>query len=360
MALDVMAISKEWATRPYDQRFLSMEDLHKFNMAKARAAVQANVNLRALRLVADKGQIALTDPAKGGAPALLNHWSFGQLCQRSAAPASYLRDLPPELAIIPLQWSLEQAEENNAKLLLRRGAEGGWRTDAVSSQSYGRIFDEAVSGAILKHVDLETWKVPSASYASSNPKKATTLYASDRDMFVALVDDQHPIEMPGGDKLFKGFIARNSEVGACAFDFIGFLYRYICDNRIIWGGSELFSIKIRHSSGGPARYFQEAAPMISRYLNSGTATTVAQLQEARKKEVAKDEPGVLEWLKARGFADGLAQRAMTSAQNDPSLNPRSIWGIVQGLTSAAQDIGYNADRLDLERKAGKLLDLVKL
>ncbi len=50
-------------------------------------------------------------------------------------------------------------------------------------------------------------------------KDTTTLYASDRDVFLFLVDDAHPIEagrLPNGDPdlFFRGFYAWNSEVGS--------------------------------------------------------------------------------------------------------------------------------------------------
>src|SRR3546814_13437237 len=70
------------------------------------------------------------------------------------------------------------------------------------------------------------WKVPRLlnwSTMTHNPfvdvtKDTTTLYASDRDVFLFLVDDAHPIEaacLPNGDPdlYFRGFSAWNSEVG---------------------------------------------------------------------------------------------------------------------------------------------------
>src|SRR3546814_19353929 len=68
------------------------------------------------------------------------------------------------------------------------------------------------------------WKVPGLldwSTMTHNPfvevtKDTTTLYASDRDVFLFLVDDAHPIEagrLPNGDPdlYFRGFYCWNSE-----------------------------------------------------------------------------------------------------------------------------------------------------
>jgi hypothetical protein len=71
------------------------------------------------------------------------------------------------------------------------------------------------------------WKVPGVldwSTGIYNPRvdvtrDTTTLYASDRDVFLFLVDDLNPIEagrLPDGspDLYFRGFYCWNSEVGA--------------------------------------------------------------------------------------------------------------------------------------------------
>ena len=71
------------------------------------------------------------------------------------------------------------------------------------------------------------WKVPGVldwATMTHNPfvditKDTTTLYASDRDVFLFLVDDTHPIEagrLPNGDPdlYFRGFYCWNSEVGS--------------------------------------------------------------------------------------------------------------------------------------------------
>lgn len=358
--MDAMMISKQWANRPDDERFASMHDLHEFNLAKRERSQEKGVALDHLRLGVDpNGGLLLGDREKA-VGANLTHWAFGQLCQRVHAPAGYLRQLPAGLAAIPLQWSMETARED-AKLLIRRDAEEDhWTVDAVTSDTYGRIYDAAMSQAIMERVDLEVWKVPSASYASTNPKRATTLYASDRDCFIALVDDKHPIEVPGGngkDTLFRGFICRNSEVGAATYDLFLFLYRMICDNRIIHGLSSARQLKIRHTSGGPMRFMYEAQPALYGYLTAGTQDTVGAILAAREKTLGRTEADVTAWLKARGFTQSVANRANELAAEEPG-NPRSLWNVVNGLTAAAHEVKWGDERLDLEQKASKLLDVV--
>lgn len=357
--MDTMQISKEWASRPDDQRFLSLDDLHEFNVNKRALAQEFGAALEHTSVRAtDDGRMLLIDSGAGKFAGELNNWAFGQLAQRAGAPAGYLRSLPAQLAQIPLQWSLEQAGQQDAKVLIR-----GTSVQAVTSEAYGRIFDSELSGAMANYLDPTVWKVPAASYASSDPKKATTLYASDRDMFVCLVDDSNAIEVPGmgNERLHRGIIARNSEVGAATLEIICFMYRFICDNRIIWGGQEVQSLKIRHTSGGPARYLRQAQPLLQRYLESSTNEAVGLVRSANQTEVGRTEPDVRAWLKARGFTGAETTRAIDLAEKDPGgANPRSVWGLVQGLTAAAQEKRHGDERLELERRAAKLLDRVAI
>ena len=86
------------------------------------------------------------------------------------------------------------------------------------------------------------WKVPGLldwSTMTDNPfvevtKDTTTLYASDRDVFLFLVDDAHPIEagrLPNGDPdlYFRGFYCWNSEVGSKTLGIASSLFlRAVC------------------------------------------------------------------------------------------------------------------------------------
>lgn len=70
-------------------------------------------------------------------------------------------------------------------------------------------------------------------------QNTTTLYASDRDVFLFLVDDLNPIEagrLPDGspDLYFRGFYCWNSEVGAKTLGMASFYLRAACQNRNLW------------------------------------------------------------------------------------------------------------------------------
>ena len=80
-------------------------------------------------------------------------------------------------------------------------------------------------------------------------KDTTTLYASDRDVFLFLVDGNRDLEDPTDTSrsgLFRGFILRNSDVGAAALTLDVFLFRVVCGNHIIWGFQHVAGFRRRH------------------------------------------------------------------------------------------------------------------
>lgn len=357
-----MTVSNQWASRPDDQRFLTLDDLAaKVNARRAECSVR-DVALDAMevRPSDDEKGLILTDGRD--VTGLLNHWSFAQLCARAKAPAGYLRTLPAQLAAIPLQWSMETHETdgdegNNAKIMVRQN--GDTWVSAITSPTYGRIWDGGSDGvveAIRRNINPDEWKVPSASYSASDPRRATTLYASDRDVFIFLVNEGHDIEVEG-ERLKRGFYVSNSEVGSRTFKIATFTYDYVCDNRIIWGQREFRELTIRHTSGGPHRFVAQAVPQLAAYVDSSTEGAAATIRKAKATEVGKDRAAVLSWMRDRGFTVPTARKAYDAAERDPrGYNPRSVWGLVQGVTDAAHDVAHTDERTDLETRAGAMLD----
>ena len=363
---DDMTVSRQWANRPDDQRFLTLQALHEKVASRRLSSSEACLAIDVMQMMpsADGSEIEIIDRRNPDRPTSfgqLTHYAFGQLCARAGVPAGFVRRLPAELAAINLQWSLENretanAEGNDVKILTR--VNGSTNIAAINGPGYGRIWDEQVTGALLATIDQSVWKVPAASYSKSDPLRATTLYASDRDIFIFLVNESAGIDADGGT-IKKGFYVWNSETGDAKFGIRMFLYDYVCDNRIIWGERNAQELTIRHTSGGPHRFAAQAVPQIQSYIGSSMGGIEQTIRAAKAKEVAQDRAGVQSWLKARGFTTSFATKAYEKAEADPrNYNPRSVWGLVQGLTDAAHDIKNTDDRTDIEAKAGSLLDLV--
>jgi hypothetical protein len=115
-----------------------------------------------------------------------------------------LRQLPAPLAAINLQYGLTNAPCRADQDLRNRQRPAELR--AVTGPDYGRIYDHELVEAVQRIAGNGTgdtrWKVPGVldwSTGVYNPdveisRDTTTLYASDRDVFLFLVDDLNPIE----------------------------------------------------------------------------------------------------------------------------------------------------------------------
>lgn len=356
--------SQQWYTRPNDQRYLTLEALHEYVSARRDKSHEETVSTSKLELGAewesdtdDKGYVVLKT---GRGDAKLTNYSFGQLCRVAGVDTAERRRQPADLAYVNLRWGLESQDPNFVKgLIVQDGTDTEIR--ALTSDTYGRIYDADVSQKVMELNDLNhgIWTVPEATYSKTDPLRATTLYASDRDIFIFLVDKSKPVEVDG-DILFRGFMTWNSEVGSKTFGLTTFYYRYVCDNRMIWGGKDVKEMRIRHTQYGPTRFQFEAAPELERYVNSSPSGLINTIKEAKVTRLGDTIKKVSDRLFGMGISRATADKALDRAQiEEPQLDPKSIWGVVQGLTSVARDIRFTDDRVALETKAGELMEMVE-
>ena len=362
---NIYAASGQWASRPDDERFESLDALRtavatrkveSWTIAPKTNELRVNASSDALDASIT---VDMFDYVHGEQRALApTHWAFNQLAQYAGAPASYLRKLPAMLAAMDLQWGLDRIALREDVLVLGQ-TNGSNVLRSMTSPSYGRIWDLDVVDAVIRMNNRSggIWHIPAASYATQNPKRATTLYASDRDVFLFLVDDSHPIEVPGEDQpMFRGFITWNSEVGSAVFGLMTFLYERVCDNRIIWNASNVRELRIRHTGGAPERFLSEAQGYLTRYANEGTRQIVDGIVKAKETEIdlTESQPTVTDWLMSRGFTKVQAQASVQSAQAEQG-DVRSVFDIVQGITAHARSITHADERVKLEQQAGALL-----
>jgi hypothetical protein len=345
-------VSKEWSSRPDDQRFLSLEELRTSvanRMDSSQVAVTETVALKAYGT--EEGEL-IVDTEIGAK--LFTNWSFGQFSQVAGAPAAYLKKLSAPLAAENLNYGLARSERLKSMLLVG----GDDRMRAITSEQYGRIWDREVVDAVIKVTDGGTWQIPASSYATTNPKRATTLYASDRDVFIFLVDPEHPIMLPGEtEPLFRGFYSWNSEVGAQTFGLAAFLYQRICDNRIIWGQSHKSELRIKHSSGAPTRFLKEGKEALIEYANESTQPIVERITRAKNISLGKNIDEVKAFLKAKGLTLSTVDTTMNILKQE-GKDPTNAWSVTEGMTMAARAINHTDTRIELERTAGKILSQV--
>lgn len=93
--MELFHANKQWSSRPADQRFTSIQELHDQCKAYYRTAKENKVPVSVIRTEAIDGNVQLV--GRAGNPAQLTHWSFGQLSQRIGAPR-------PTCGNSPLRW----------------------------------------------------------------------------------------------------------------------------------------------------------------------------------------------------------------------------------------------------------------
>lgn len=366
-------VSSEWFSRPDDERYLSLTDLHDAVRRRADRAQTRTVESRAVRVEASRDnaeRLALMVPGRSE-PVAPTHWSFGQLCNLVGAPTSYMRQLPAPLAGINLQHGLLSHRGEMLKTL--EADDGRVELRAVTGPDYGRIWDHELTAAVMKIAGNGTgdtrWKVPGVldwATMTHNPfvdvtKETTTLYASDRDVFLFLVDDTNPIEagrLPDGspDLYFRGFYCWNSEVGSKTLGIASFYLRAVRMNRNLWGVENFEEITIRHSKFAAQRFAHEATPALTSFANSSATPFIAGLRAARERIVARTEEDRESFLRKRGFSKSETTKIIETVLREEGRPPESVFDFVQGITALARGKAHQDARLELEGKAKRLLE----
>lgn len=366
-------VSSEWFSRPDDERYLSLNELFDAVKQRADRATARTVESRAVRVEATRDnaeRLSLIIPGQEQ-PIAPTHWSFGQVCSLVSAPANYMRQLPAPLAGINLQHGLLS---HRAELMKTFETEDGRiELRAVTGPDYGRIWDHELVAAVMKIAGNGTgdtmWKVPGVldwATMTHNPfvditKDTTTLYASDRDVFLFLVDDTHPIEagrLLNGDPdlYFRGFYCWNSEVGSKTLGIASLYLRAVCMNRNLWGVEGFEEISIRHSKFAALRFAHEAAPALTSFANSSPAPFIAGIKAAREKIVARTDEDRETFLRKRGFSKSETGKIIAAVLQEEGRPPESIFDFVQGMTAHARTKAHQDSRLELEGRAKALLE----
>ena len=226
---------REWARRPPDERCASVHALAE--AARARrirtdARITETVDLQVQAVTADA--LAIRDRSGPARP--LTHWSFEQLAGLAGAPPAYLRTLPAPIASDAINYGLQRADRAQHQLFADR--DEPWTIHAITSPRYARVHHDKLADRVLDLMAQHpAWHVPlgykdGVFGAERVPSGA---YLGDRDMYLLLVDGNQSLDDPTDGSqagLFRGFMLRNSDVGAAALSLDMFLFRAACANHV--------------------------------------------------------------------------------------------------------------------------------
>ena len=356
MALDLSSATRQYCSRPPDERF---KDWGTFSQYLATRKTDSKVYSGAVNRLRvsehDEHGLALNLGEKAQLP--MTHFAFGQVASLASAPAEYLRKLPPLLARENLNWGLAHGDDKydggDAKLMATAGY-----LRAVTSTSYGRVWDTEVDkGLRVLNERLRNVLAPAPTWDGN-----VSLFAGDRDAFWCLVDGGSVIEEPGGfghrpSALHRGVMVRNSETGHAALEFLLFWFRVICGNLIIHDGSIFASVRLIHRRMVAERLAQaDTAGMVSNYLNSATTRDLDIITKAQQFLLPAPKEEQVSWLRQRKFTAGEAANTIEMARAEEG-DSRTLWQVVQGGTALARSMPYAEDQADLSRRVTSLLKL---
>jgi hypothetical protein len=224
---------------------------------------------------------------------------------------------------------------------------------ALTGPDYGRIWDVDVARAAQTIIDRTEGRFFSPIDWG---KEKRALFAGDRDVFLFFCDGGSIVDGGGSrDQLHRGFYMWNSEVGTRSMGISTFLFRAVCGNFGIWGAEDVRVVKIRHTSGGPERFITEAVPALNEFVNMTAKPLEARIKAAKAFALPATPDKFAEFFKARGFNGAEVRRAIQFADSEEGQHG-SLWDMYNGFTAMARHLAYADAKLDLETRAGKLLD----
>lgn len=376
----LMQASRQWASRPADERFLSLTELQASAHKARDNSIESTVTTRQIEV-----QPHPMDPRKGitiagdHGQAEPTNWSFNQLAALAGAPASYLRKLPAPIVADAMNYGMRfgrdveefkilRTDQTDARSVTEKLVEGDSfvpynELRAATGPRYGRVWNSDIIDALVgKFGDGRTgnFRVP-GEFGKDVPitRDNTTIYGSDRDMFVFLADENNRVEMKDrrdgkGGSLARGFFVWNSEVGAQSIGAAFFLFDYVCMNRIVWGVQEFSEMRLRHTASAPDRWMEEITPVLMEYSNAAAAPIEETIRLAQEKRVDDD----LDAFLAGRFNKSEVVAIKAAHEREENRPIESVWDAVTGVTAHAKTIPNQDARVNMERAGGKLLNLV--
>lgn len=385
--------SAQWANRPADERFWTLEEARDTCRHYAENASELTVDFGRSALVAgddDNIRLQLDD----GREATITNWAFSQLAKTAGAPADYLRKLPPALAIQCIETGLDNhfADRDDMTRSALVHSNGTTVLRSLTSDKYSRFWNWKLFDR-LAGLQEHGWRVPpgrpcGASVPGARPATAADcladqshslairpgdmiapagIYASDHDMFAFLVNESARIDDGSDGGLSRGFFVSNSEVGAAGLRVTIFHYRHVCGNHIVWGASDVMDVSLRHIGNIEGKFSAELTGAVAKWANQGTADEVARITRAKGTILGKTDDEVLDAIfkafttrRKYNLPSGMSVKMLGAALETAKQfehvdgNPHSVWGIVNGITRLSQSPAYApfADERNFLDRAG--------
>jgi len=360
-AVTAFTAHREWASRPPDERFASVSSLYEAARIRRERTEERIIETNQIRTEAPTDDaLALRGPS--GEIAALTNWSFEQLAGIAGAPPKYLRTLPASIASSAINYGLQRQQRDGHQLFVDRAEP--WTVHAVTSQRYARVHHDELAARVLDLMaDHPAWHLPlgykDGVYGAERVPSGA--YLGDRDMFLFLVDGNRSLDDPTDRShagMFRGFILRNSDVGAAALTLDLFLFRAVCANHLIWGFHHVAGFRRRHVGASIHEAWTESLQSVRDALDANLDDDRATLLRVTTQELGPTREDVLEAVTTRlDVSRKQAAEAYALAETHEE-NPRSVWGYVQGLTRLSQRTPWQDGRFSLDQASSRLIAMV--
>jgi hypothetical protein len=360
-AVTAYTAHREWAKRPPDERYASVEALYDAARARRDRTMERDIETGDFRTEA-AGTDGLAICESSGRTAALTHWSFEQLATIAGAPPKYLRSLPAPIASDAINYGLWRHRRTQHQLFVDRDAP--WTVHAITSSRYARVHHDELATRVLDLMAAHpSWSLPlgykDGVYGAERIPSGA--YLGDRDMFLFLVDGNRDLDDPTDSThagLFRGFILRNSDVGAAALSLDLFLFRAVCANHVVWGFQHVAGFRRRHVGASIQDAWTTSLDAVCAALDADPSVDRTLLQRSITLELGPTRDAVLDAVVKRlDLSRKQAVEAYTLAEQHET-NPRSVWGYVQGLTRLSQHTPWQDGRFALDQAASRLLATV--
>jgi hypothetical protein len=160
--------------------------------------------------------------------------------------------------------------------------------------------------------------------------------------------------------LGRGVFVSNSEVGSRALKVTRFLYRYVCGNHIVWGASKVQEVSIRHIGDMTGHKARRAFEVFAReYADTSASDEEAMIARARRTKIAATKEEVLDTLFGKKFMPrSLAEKAFNAVLPEVDGDPKTVWGMMQGVTRVSQETQHADKRNEIDRVGSRLMAMV--
>lgn len=405
--MELFKASQQWANRPNDERFWDLAEMEAAALNAKNHGIVKEMPINRLKVRAHDDGKGLGIIGSNGAEASFSHFSFSQLCSFIAPPdligekitgekrqqkridPEAMKRFPASQVAALVNYDLERCDRTTQVLWESYGV-GKTKARAFQTPDYSRIWNaEAIQ--TLKMLQDNGWTIPPArpngNESAGRTRIATLadvsknknmggglsvnvgdkiapagLYMGDKDMFAFMVNESRPINGGGKTPLYRGFFFENSEVGQKSYKIMTFLYNSVCGNHIVWGASKVSEVRVIHVGNAVGRAADAIKVQLREYSDASANDLELKIKNAKTIVFGKDKDEVVDTLYSRDMATRKALMAAFDAavehpEDGGDCDPKSAWGMAQGFTRMSQAQPYMDKRIELDRIAGRILNL---